>query len=66
VIVLTVAVVAGVVTILTGLAGSHWWMYRRGYAAGHAKAELDQRIAQLERELEDRPPPDRPRRRRRH
>ena len=59
-IVLTLAVVAGVVTILTGLAESHWWMYRSGYAPEHAKAELDQWVAPLERELEDRPAPDRP------
>lgn len=39
-IVITIEVVAGVVTILTSLIGSHWWMYRRGYVWPEWSASL--------------------------
>lgn len=48
--------VASAVTVLTGVAGYGGWMYRRGQAAGQAKAEIEARLARLERELGEPPP----------
>ncbi len=64
-IVITVEDVASAVTVLTGLTGSHLWIYRRGRIAGRKETLLEERLERLERKLEDRPPPDRPRGRRR-
>ncbi len=62
--VITIAVedVASAVTILTGVTGGGWWIYTRGKAAGRRDTLLEERLARLEREEENRPPPDRPRR----
>ena len=56
---------AGVSAGVSALAASHSWAYRRGRTAGRRDTLLDERLARLERELEDRPDPERPRRRRR-